>query len=52
MALVRQRHIVKAEAGADRSGLQMIAIFFARQAHDIGASVESQRQHGKVEHRL
>src|SRR5438105_3774477 len=44
IALVRQRYLVKAEPGADRSRLQMIAIFFARQAHDLGLSVESRRQ--------
>src|SRR5262249_42028761 len=32
-ALVRQDHVVKAETGAKRSRLQMVAIFLARQAH-------------------
>ncbi|TMJ57084.1 MAG: hypothetical protein E6G90_04050, partial [Alphaproteobacteria bacterium] len=39
VALVRQGHLVEAEPGADRSRLQMIAIFFARQAHDLGLSI-------------
>jgi len=27
-AIVRQRHLVEAEAGADRGGFQMVAVFF------------------------